>query len=647
MGLMRDFNSTFHNGSKPLDINPILWWTIVPRASACLLNHSVRLTSPLTQFCFALLALITTVVPLHGEPRHGIAMHGIPALTDDFHHLTYANPNASPGGTVTFAALGSFDSVNPFIVKGRPARALRDHVFESLMKRNYDEPFTLYGLIAKSIETPIDRSWVEFVLNDAAIFSDGTPVTVDDVIYSLETLRKYGRPNHRSYYSKVVKIERPSRSIVRFVLANDADREMPLILGLMPILPKHYYSSRIFNETTLEPPIGSGPYTIDNVDAGSSITYKKNPRYWGENLSINRGLNNFDTIKYEYYRDESTRFEAFKKGLFDFQQEWDPARWANSYAFPATDDGRIVREEIGRATPAGMLGLAFNTRRQIFSDQRIRRALTLMFDFEWLNANLYHGLYQRTSGFYDGSELSSIGQPASEVERALLNSYTKMITPDVLEGSYRLDAVDKGEVSSGRKRSQSRQALNLFNEAGYDIDKHSGQMVEKKSGIPFSFEIMVVERRQERYALTYSKSLKRLGIDASVRLVDSAQYQLRRQTYDFDMVEHFWYASLSPGNEQAFYWSTNAAATEGTRNYMGARNSGVDGMIKALLSAHERNEFVSAVRALDRLLISGNYVIPLFHWPKQWLAYSQRLAHPENHSVDGYKLNTWWVKKPR
>jgi peptide/nickel transport system substrate-binding protein len=574
-------------------------------------------------------------------PSHGIAMHGVPALAPDFSHLAYANPDAPRGGSVTFAAIGTFDSLNPLIVRGRPAAGVRDYVFESLLTRNFDEPFSLYGLIAESVETPDDRSWVEFTLNPEARFSDGVPVTVEDVVFSWRTLKSKGRPNHRSYYSKVSRVETPSGRRIRFEFESGADRELALIIGLMPVLPRHHFEHRRFDETSLDPPLGSGPYVISSVQPGASITYERNPDYWGGGLAINRGAFNFATVRYDYFRDESARFEAFKKGLYDFQHDGDPARWATSYEFPAVKDGRVLREEVSRSTPAGMRGLAFNTRRHIFADRRVRRALTLMFDFEWLNANLYHGLYARTQGYYDGSELSAVGRPASAAERALLEPYVDAVDPDVLDGTYTLESAN----SSGRNRAGMRAAIGLFAEAGYELK--DGRMVDAASAEPFAFEILVAERRQERYALAYARMLERIGVSATVRQVDSVQYQTRRQTYDFDMVEHFWYASLSPGNEQNFYWSSRAAGEEGTRNYMGARNPGIDAMIAALLDAREREDFVTAARALDRLLISGNYVIPLFHLPGQWIAYRSRLAHPQRHSLDGYKIDTWWVEREK
>ena len=627
---------------RPVTANaPIRARFRLPRANA---TRFWRKSTARSRMSLAVVASLTVMLQIHpavAEPAHGIAMHGEPALEDGFFNLPYANADAKRGGELRLAVPGTFDSLNPLIIKGTPATGIRDYIYESLLARNYDEPFSLYGLIARSVDTPEDRSWVEFTLRENARFSDGKPVTVDDVVFSLETLRDKGRPNHRSYYAKVVRVETPRPRVVRFVFESGSDREMPLIMGLMPILPRHAFRDRPFDETTLEAPIGSGPYVLQSVDPGVSLVFERDLDYWGQDLAINRGVFNFNTVRFDYYRDESGRFEAFKKGLYDFHQDWDPARWATSYDFPAVANGDVLREEVVRQTPAGMRGLAFNTRRAQFADRRVRHALTLMFDFDWLNQNLYHGLYDRTEGYYDGSDLSSIGRPASDAERTLLAPFLDEINSEVLEGTYTLATAR----SSGRDRARMREAVDLFRQAGYEL--RDGRMVNATTGELFTFEIMVVERRQERYALTYAKSLERIGIRAAVRQVDSVQYETRRQTYDFDMVEHFWYASLSPGNEQEFYWSSDAAGREGTRNYMGAKSPGIDAMIAALLEAREREAFVTAARALDRLLISGNYVIPLFHSPRQWIAYRSRLAHPERHSIDGYKIDTWWSEAER
>ena len=581
----------------------------------------------------ALLAPWTTAV---AEPAHGIAMHGAPRYAPDFEHLSYVNPEAPKGGRLVLSALGTFDSLNPLIVKGVAAGGLRGYVFESLMARAYDEPFSLYGLLAETIDTPADRSSVAFTLRAEARFSDGKPVTVDDVIFSHALLRDLGRPNHRFYYGKVAKVAKTGPRTVKFTFKPDGDREMPLIMGLMPVLPRHAFDRETFDRTSLAPPIGSGPYTVEKVDPGTSIVFRRNPDYWGRDLPINKGRYNFDEVRYDYYRDTSTMFEAFKKGLYDVRTESDPTRWSLSYKFPAVRDGRVKTHEFPIGLPSGMSALVFNTRRPLFSDQRVRQALTLLFDFEWINKTLYHGLYARTQSYFDRSELSSHGRPADTVERALLAPFADAVAPAIMDGSYKLPVSD----GSGRNRANRRKALKLLQAAGYGLK--DGKLMDTRTGQPFAFEILVATKSQERLLLSYARLLKRVGIEARIRQVDSAQYQRRRQSYDFDMIQNVWSGSLSPGNEQSFRWSSKAAATEGTFNYPGIESAAVDAMIAALLAAKDRSAFVSAVRSLDRVLLSGNYVIPLFHLPRQWVARWTRLRHPETTSLYGIRLNTWW-----
>jgi len=571
-----------------------------------------------------------------GKVHHGIAMHGLPRYPSGFAHFKYVNPNAPKGGKITFASIGSFDSLNPLIIKGVAAAGLRGYVYESLMARSFDEPFSLYGLIAQTIEVPKDRSWVAFKLHRDAKFSDGKPITVDDVVFSWKTLRDKGRPNHRTYYSKVAKIERPGPRTIKFIFDKGGDREIPLILGLMPIIPKHFFGTRDFEKTTLNKVIGSGPYVIDEVKPGALITYKRNPDYWGAKLAVNQGRYNFDLVRYEYFRDTNAAFEAFKKGLYQVRGEGDPKNWATSYDFPAVKQGRVKLEEFKLGLPSGMSALVFNTRRPVFKDKRVRAALTLLFDFEWINKNLYFGLFSRTQSYFDNSELGTYKRPASKAERKLLAPYMSDISPDVLNGTYQ-SPVSNG---SGRDRRNLRKAVKLLKEAGYHL--RNGSMVHAKTGKSLEFEILVVSRDQERLVLSFARSLKRAGIQIRVRQVDSAQFQRRLQVYDYDMVPYRWYASLSPGNEQSFYWGSASADRDGTRNYMGAKSAAIDAMIIAMLQAKTRSGFVTAVRALDRALLSGVYVIPLFHLPNQWVAKWQHIHHPKQQTLWGMRIDTWW-----
>jgi len=570
------------------------------------------------------------------EARHAIAMHGAPALPEGFTRLPYANPAAPKGGRLVQGVLGTFDSLNPLIVKGIAPPSIRGYVVESLMARGYDEPFALYGLIARSVETDPQRSYVTFHLDPAAKFSDGKPVTAEDIIFSWQLLRDKGRPNHRTYYAKVAKAEAIGEQAVRFDLSGSDDRELALILGLMPVLAKHAVKPETFEETSFHAPLGTGPYVVGEVDPGKSVTLKRNPDYWGRDLAINRGLWNFDEVRFDYYREANSHLEAFKRGLYDLRIEHDPGRWQTAYDFAAVRDGRVLKEALPTGVPKASTYFVFNTRRAVFSDIRVREAISLLFDFEWINHGYFFDLYRRSASYFDDSELSSHGRPADQREKALLAPFTEAVRADVLDGTWSPPVSD----GSGRDRVTLKRALDLFAAAGYEL--RGTELVERKSGRPLTFEILVTARDEERLALLFSQSLKRAGIAARVRVVDAVQYEGRRLTYDFDMIENRWDQSLSPGNEQAFYWGSAAADQPGTRNYMGVKSPAVDTMIAALLKAQDRGDFVSAVRALDRVLISGFYVIPLFYLPAQWIARWTTIGRPAATSLYGYLPETWW-----
>jgi peptide/nickel transport system substrate-binding protein len=586
-----------------------------------------------------------------GEPHTAIAMHGEPAMAEGFKAARYVNPDAPKGGRLVEGVLGSFDSLNPFIVKGLVAQGIRSpfvsgsnvisgYVVESLMARGYDEPFTLYGLIASTVETDPARSYVTFTLDPRARFSDGQPVTPQDVLFSWQLLRDHGRPNHRLYYGKVARAEIVGERAIRFDLAGSNDRELPLILGLMPVLPAHAIKPEAFEETTLAPPIGSGPYVVGKVEAGKSLTLKRNPDYWGRELPINRGFWNFDEIRFDYYRDANAFHEAFKKGLFDLRTETDPGHWQTAYDFPAMRDGRVVKETFGSDLPKASSYYVFNTRRPVFADIRVREAISLLLDFEWINHNLFFDLYQRSGSYFEGSELSARGRPADAPERALLAPFPGAVRPDVLDGTWTPPASD----GSGRDRILLRRALDLLSAAGYEL--RAGELVEAHSGTPLSFEIMIAIRPdtqdEQRLALMFASNLKRAGITARVRTVDAVQFESRRIGFDFDMIQNRWDESLSPGNEQAFYWSSAAADQNGSRNYMGVKSPAIDAMIGTLVQAQTRTDVVAAVRALDRVLISGTYTVPLFHHADDWIAHWTRIRHPAATSESGFLLETWW-----
>jgi peptide/nickel transport system substrate-binding protein len=580
--------------------------------------------------------LLTAVTAAVGGPRHALAMHGDPALPEGFSAFPYTDPAARKGGELVQGVLGTFDSLNSFIVKGSPAIATRAYVIESLLARDYDEPFTLYGLLARSLETDAERTYVTFHIDPRARFSDATPVTADDVVFSWQLLRDKGRPNYRTYYVKVARAEVLDPLTVRFDFVSAEDRELPLILGLMPVLPRHAVDADTFEDTSLKPPVGSGPYVFSRVDPGRSVTLSRNPDYWGRDLPVNRGLWNFDTLRFDFYRDSNAAYEAFKKGLYDVRAETDPTRWQTGYDFPAARAGRVIKDALPDGLPAGMLGFAFNTRREVFADIRVREAISLLFDFEWINRNFFYGLYTRTAGYFDGSDLSSIGRPADARERALLAPFAGAVRADILAGTY-VPPVSDG---SGRDRRILRRALALLKEAGFDL---AGTELRRRSdGRRLTFEIMVMSKDQERLAIAFAQNLARAGITARIRVVDAVQYDQRRINYDFDMMQYRWDQSLSPGNEQAFYWGSAAAKAPGSRNYMGAENPAIDAMISAMLKARDRESFVAAVRALDRLLISGQYVVPLFHVPAQWIARWSYIRRPQVTSRSGFLPETWW-----
>ncbi len=563
-------------------------------------------------------------------------MHGTLAYAPSFTHFAYANPDALKGGELRLSAYGTFDSLNPLIVNGVSAAGIRGYVYESLMERSQDEPFSLYGLLAETIDVPEDRSSVTFVLRPEARFSDGMPVTIEDVAFSLELLREHGRPNTQTYYKKVIRTERIGERAIRFVFQG-SDREMPLIIGLMPILPKHAVDPATFEQTTLVPPIGSGPYVVAAVEAGRTIEYHRNPGYWGRDLAVMRGRGNFDRIRFEYGRDTGALFEAFKSGAVHLADEGDPSRWTTAYDFPAIASGKVIKAEFPLGLPAGMSGLVFNLRRPFFADPRVRQALMHLFDFESLNRTLYHGLYARTASYFERSELSAAGRPADATEQALLAPFGKDVKPEVMAGSYRLPVGD----GSGANRTNLRQAIELLKAAGYVYkDRH---LVNATTGQPVSIEALTVSRDQERLLLGFAASLERAGITLTIRQLDRVLYQTRLNDFDFDLIQYSWPASLSPGNEQSFRWSSAQASRKGSFNYPGLRSPAADAMIEAMLRAADRGTFVAAVRALDRVLMSADLVIPLFHLKTQWVAYWRHLRHPEQAALSGYQLDTWWA----
>jgi len=565
----------------------------------------------------------TFIQPSSGlHPAHGLAMHGAPQLPEGFDHFPYADPTAPKGGVLRIGLAGTFDSLNPFNLKsGSAAQGLVGNVFQSLMARSQDEPFTLYPLIAQSIEIDPARTHIVFHLNPAAHFSDGAQISADDVVFSFELLKSKGRPQQRGAFNLVKSIDARDAHTIAFDLTGANDRELPMILAIMPVLPKHATNIERFADATLAKPLGSGPYIVADVKPGARLLLRRDPNYWGLDTPSQRGFYNFDEIDIQYFRDGNSLFEAFKAGLLDYREETSTMRWSSAYDFPAAQDGRIIKEALKNDMPKGLEGFVFNTRKHIFQDPRLREALGLMFDFEWVNANLYSGLYTRTKSFFDESELSSSGRPASREERALLAPFPNAVRRDILEGEWKPPTHD----GSGRDRDMAKRALELLDQAGYHLEAG----VLKQGDTPVAFEIMVKDRNQERLALNYVTSLRRIGVDAQVRLVDEVQYQRRRQKFDFDMMIGQWIASASPGNEQRNRWSSASAAQEASFNLAGAASPALDALIAALLAAQTHEEFVTAVRAFDRVLLSGFYVVPLFHASEQWNAHSNKISHPQ------------------
>ena len=567
---------------------------------------------------------------------HGIAMHGAPKYDAGFDHLDYVNPDAPKGGTIRLAVQGTFSSLNPFIIKGVPVRG-RHLTFESLMKRTWDEPFSLYGLLAESVEVPEDRSSALFVLRPEAKFHDGSPVTVDDVVFSWRTLRDLGRPNLQLYYRQVERVEQPGPRSVRFVFdAASRDRELPLIIGLMPILSKSYYLAVPFDETTMEPPLGSGPYRVETVDPGRSVTYRRDPDYWGRDLPVNHGQHNFDRVRYDYYRDGNTMMEAFSAGEYDVRFETSEKRWATAYEFPAVRDGRVKLEHQPHGRPSGMFAFVFNSRRALFANPAVRHALAHAFDFGWVNETLLYGAYVRTRSVFANSVLASRGLPHGE-ELAVLEPYRDLLPGEVFEQAYR-PAGGTGDI-----RADLKLALSMLSEAGWVV--RDGMLTQTGSGRSMAFEILLVDPRNEKIALAFARNLERLGADVTVRTVDTPQYQYRLNTYDFDVIMYRWGVSLSPGNEQAYYWGSAAATQEGSRNYAGVRNAAVDALIEQMTRERERDAFVHTVRALDRVLLWGHHFVPLYHLNEDRVAHWDRFGRPAVSPLYGIVTETWWDRE--
>jgi peptide/nickel transport system substrate-binding protein len=593
-------------------------------------------------FTFLIFAIFSSTAAL-AQPLYAITMHGDPALPADYTHFPYVNPDVKKGGHITYGVVGTYDNLNPFILKSMrtTARGMWDPefgnlVYESLMQRSRDEPFTMYGLLAQTVEWDEDRTFIQFNLNPAAKWSDGQPLTADDVIFSFNLLREKGRSPFSNRLDSVEKMEKVGDNSVRFTFNKKADRETPMILALsVPILPKHAINPDTFDQTSLTPPIGSGPYRVKTVNPGESITFERNPDYWAKDLPSKVGMDNYDTITVDYFLQETTLFEAFKKGDVDVYEDGSPGHWADAYDFPAVSSGEVVKDVFTPKLPSGMLGFVFNTRRPIFANPKVREGLSLAFDFEWVNRNLSSNAYTRTESFWQNSDLSSYGVPANPRELEMLGPIKSRIDPAVLDGTYKLPVSD----GSGRDRTVLKQAVDLLREGGYTI--RDGKMVDA-NGRQLSFEIMTQNIDQERIAIAYRRSLELLGIAVAIRTVDDSQYQRRTISFDYDMIMKVYPSSLSPGIEQISYWSSQTRNKEGSSNFAGVADPDVDTLISHILTARNADDFRDAVRSFDRLLISGHYLVPLYHIDDQWIARHKRIGHPETLPLYGYQLPVWW-----
>lgn len=569
-------------------------------------------------------------------------MYGEPALPPDFTALPYANPDAPKGGRIVFGEAGGFDSLHPYILKGRAPWALGQHTVETLLGRSYDEPFSLYGLLAETVETDPERTWVEFTLREAARFSDGTPVTVEDVIWSFETLGTQGAPRYRVAYDKVTKVEQTGPHSVRFTFTA-ADRELPLILGLRPILKKAQWEGKDFTASTLMAPIGSGPYVVGEFEPGHHIVFRKNPDWWGKDLPFNRGQQNLDEIRYEFFGDAGVLFEAFKAGVLTSFREANAAKWQSHYDFPSVRVGDVVKSEIPHDRPSGMTGLVFNTRREVFQDWRVREALIHAFNFEFINQTLNGGSEPRITSYFANSILGMDHGPATGRVRELLDPFADDLLPGVLEG-YALPVSGGDEAN----RANIRKAMALLQDAGW---VHDGGVLKNAQGQPFSFEILLAQGQPEIQSVVniYISALKRLGITPRVTTVDNAQHVERQNRYDFDMTYMTRALSLSPGNEQWLYWGGHGVDQPGTRNLMGMNVPAAEEMIRTLINAGDQEEFIAATQALDRVLTAGRYVIPFWYSDHSRLAHVKELKYPEKLPIygdwPGFQPEVWWYEE--
>lgn len=589
---------------------------------------------------FAALALAAALAfspAARAEKLYGLAMHGTPKYGPDADHLSYANPAAPKGGTLRQAAIGTFDTLNPYTIKGTAAQGL-SLVYDRLMARVWDEPFTMYPLIAESVEVPPDRSSLTVHINPKARFQDGSPITADDVIFSFETLRENGRPNMRRVYKLVSKAEKTDKLTVKFTLGDGYDRETVMILAMMPVLSKAWWSGRDFNATLLEPPLLNGPYRIASVDPGRQIVYERVKDYWAADLPVNKGQFNFDRMVQDYYRDDTVAFEAFKAGEFDLRREFDAGKWASAYDFAAIQKKLVTAEALPHGRPERVRSLIYNARRPPFDDRRVREALEYALDFDWINTNLYHGQYKRVASYFPNSSLAAAGPPDA-AQLAVLAPWKDKLPPEVFGPAWQPPA-----TGSKNQRANLLKADALLKRAGWVV-KGGKRVRTDDPSRAFTFEIILNAPGDEKIALAFARGLHRLGIEVTIRVLDSAAFLGRLNDYDYDMVLYDWLNTLSPGTEQVLYWGCESGKQPGRFNYAGICDPAIDAIAQSIAATTSRDELEARVRALDRVLTWGYYMIPLNYAGKDYVAYRSNLRHPATQSLYGVVLETWWADK--
>ncbi|MFW5734995.1 MAG: extracellular solute-binding protein [Oceanidesulfovibrio sp.] len=582
---------------------------------------------------FLFFVVLCMAGPARAEPVHALSLHSTVKYGPDFTHFDYVNPDAPKGGVARFGAIGSYDNFNPFIIKGISASGL-GLIYDTLTVRSDDEPFTEYGLLAESMEVADDNTSITFNLRPEATFADGEPVTAEDVIFTFNVLVEKGSPLYKRYYADVQNVVAMDKHAVRFEFISGDNPELPLILGQLPVLPKHFWEGREFDDVNLDVPLGSGPYELSDYKTGRDVTYTLRDDYWGADLPVNKGRNNFGMVRYDYYRDDTIAIEAFKAGEFDFRQERLAKAWATAYKGPSFDKGYIVMEEIPHSLSGGMQGFVMNTRREVFQDPRVRYAMNFAFDFEWTNTNLFYSQYDRTESYFSNSELSSSGLP-SDAELKLLKPFRGQVPEEVFTTEYQAPKTD----GSGNNRQNLHTALKLLAAAGYSLENG----VQTRDGKALEFELLIRDPSFERVVLPYIRNLERIGVKVIPRLVDDSQYVNRMNAYQFDMTTAVLPQSNSPGNEQRYMFSSEAAETPGARNYMGVREEAVDALIEEIISADSREAMITACQAMDRVLLWGHYVVPHWHTGYFRVAYWDLLERPENMPPYGLDMFAWWI----